>query len=80
MSDVKIYWSGDVGYKSSTGLRDDFGYLITNSFVDGKTIHGPWGIMASGQSFAINGCGRLGTGYGQRYEKQKDGRWMKVEG
>lgn len=73
------FWVGEPGTADKFGQRDDFGFLIGNEFIDGKTIYGPWGIMAGGQSFATHGVG-LGTGKGQRYAKQPDGRWKKVEG
>jgi hypothetical protein len=45
------------------------------TFVDGKTRQGPWGLLCwlcwRGQGFA------LGTGTGQRYVQQPDGRWLK---
>jgi hypothetical protein len=66
------YWQG------STRSTDDFGRPITTEFVDGKTVMGPWASMAP-ESFRIFGVG-LGNGRGQRYVKQADGRWLKVEG
>jgi len=39
---------------------------LTNSFVDGKTDLGPWGIMCC-QCHAIHGSG-LGIGRGQQYD------------
>jgi hypothetical protein len=67
------YWIGDVGSK------DDFGQPITNEFIDGKTKMGPWATM-SPASWKRYGIGALGTGFGQRYKKQDDGRWLKVQG
>ncbi len=72
-ADKKKYWMGTVG------VKDDFGILIRVEFVDGKTQMGPWAIMAP-ISYMRYGVGQLGTGYGQRYKKQPDGRWLKVEG
>jgi hypothetical protein len=66
------YWQGTVA------SHDDFGAAITATFIDGATAMGPWAIMAP-RSFRQYGRG-LGTGRGQRYEKQADGRWLKVEG
>ena len=40
--------------------------------------HGSWGNIC-GECFELHGC-RLGTGYGQKYSKQSDGKWLKVEG
>ena len=59
--------------------RDDIGDLITDTIIDGKTKRGPWAIMTPA-SFDIHGIGRLGTGFGQKYVKQQDGNWLKVEG
>ena len=67
------YWTGDVGEK------DDFGRLITDEFIDGRTMMGPWAIMAP-LSWRVEGIGKLGLGNGQRYKKQPDGKWLKVEG
>ena len=66
------YWAGEVK------ARDDFNFLIETEFVDGKTTFGSWAIM-SPQAFGFHGLG-IGPGYGQRYQKQADGRWLKVEG
>jgi hypothetical protein len=57
---------------------DDFGFPIDKAFVDGKTKHGPWAFMAPG-TYKREGVG-LGTGLGQLYEKQSDGKWMKTKG
>lgn len=68
------YWIGDVGEK------DDFGSPINGEFIDGR-IEGrsQWAIM-SPTSWRMFGIGKLGTGLGQRYKKQADGKWVKVEG
>jgi hypothetical protein len=52
-------WNGTVK------KNDDFGDKIIDSFIDGKTKHGPWAIMTP-RSFALYGVG-LGIGLGQRY-------------
>jgi hypothetical protein len=69
----QVYWL------SPLGDRDDFGQKYKNTMIDGKTIMGPWANMTL-ESFRKYGTGRLGTGFGQRYAKQEDGRWLKVEG
>jgi hypothetical protein len=69
----KRYWMGD-----NINQKDDFGRPITDEFIDGKTRLGPWAIM-SPTTHRIQGMG-LGMGRGQRYRKQEDGRWIKVEG
>ena len=69
-----VYWTGHVPEK------DDFGCPIDGEFVDGR-IQGrsQWALM-SRHSWRMFGCGVLGTGYGQRYRRQEDGCWLKVEG
>ena len=72
----EVCWTGPVGQ------TDDFGAPINHEvggvIVDGKTRAGPWALM-NPASHVVFGCG-LGLGLGQRYEKQADGRWLKVEG
>jgi hypothetical protein len=68
---------------SPVPIHDDFGDLITDEFIDGKTkAGGAWGLMTP-KSWAIwSGTGgRLGTGLGQRYKKDPvKNYWPKVEG
>ena len=66
------YWMGSVGEE------DDFGNPIKDEFIDGKTRMGPWANM-SPESFKQYGVG-LGTGRGQKYKKQPDGKWKKIQG
>lgn len=75
---VKKYWMG------TPDEFDAFNRLIDNEFIDGMV--GPqcgagfaWAIFTP-DSWKHFGCGKLGTGFGQRYVKQDDGRWLKVEG
>jgi hypothetical protein len=68
-----VYWSSPLDDK------DDFGDKLENEFIDGATVHGPWAIMTP-KSWKEHGRGRLGGGMGQRYQKQPDGKWLKVEG
>jgi hypothetical protein len=70
-----VYWLSPVGE------FDDFGNPIENIIIDGRTKQGPWALMSEG-SWMIHGGtgGRLGTGLGQKYHRQVDGRWLKVEG
>lgn len=72
MTKAKRYWTGRVAD------CDDFGDPVTDTFIDGATVFGPWAIM-SPKSHRANGRG-LGTGRGQKYKRQDDGRWLKVEG
>lgn len=66
------YWIGTVP------SHDDFGMPIESMFIDGATRQGPWAFMTP-TSFLQN-RGRLGQGRGQMYEKQADGRWLKIAG
>lgn len=61
----------------SVPREDDFGVIIGERFVDGKTVLGPWAIM-SVQSFHTYGVG-LGVGKGQLYVHNKNtGKWDKA--
>jgi len=68
------YWVGHLGDKDDFGLPYDGKVMY-----DAKTKMGPWANMSE-VSWKQHGIGMLGTGYGQKYEKQVDGRWLKVEG
>jgi hypothetical protein len=66
---------------SPVGEVDDFKSPILDDIVDGKTKHGPWALMSLASWHEHSGTGgRLGLGLGQRYRRQADGRWLKVEG
>jgi len=67
------FWIGDKPDKCQ--LTDK---PIKDKFVDGATVYGPWAIMLP-ETHAEYGKG-LGIGRGQLYEKQADGRWLKMEG
>lgn len=41
--------------------------------------HGPWATMTQ-KSYDLNGNGRLGTGFGQKYVRNAEGELHKVEG
>lgn len=74
-----VYWL------SPLGKEDDFGQPYGTKpgavMIDGKTMSrfGQWANMTP-HSWEVYGCGWLGTGFGQKYELQADGRWLKVEG
>lgn len=72
---MKKYWSSNVP------KVDDFGDEITDVFIDGKSRQGPWGFFTPA-SYKQYGAypERLGTGIGQKYQKQTDGKWLKIEG
>lgn len=67
-----VYWL------SKVPDLDDLGNPIHDEFVDGATIYGPWALMTP-ECHSAQGRG-LGTGRGQRYKRQPDGRWLKIEG
>jgi hypothetical protein len=72
-NDNAVYWL------SPLADVDDFGRPYRGVMIDGATKQGPWANMSEA-SWLVNGLGRLGVGYGQKYKKQADGRWLKVEG
>jgi hypothetical protein len=72
-NDNAVYWL------SPLGKVDDFGIPYENIMIDGRTKQGPWANM-TGASWQRHGVGKFGTGYAQKYMKQADGRWLKVEG
>jgi hypothetical protein len=72
MAEVKR-WCGD-----PPTACDLCGRKITDVFVDGKTLRGPWGNLCL-LCHCQYGIG-LGTGRGQKYERQPDGSWQKVGG
>jgi hypothetical protein len=72
-TDEKIIWSGPAPAKCDTCQAE-----IKDEFIDGKTKMGPWANMCKPCHYRY-GCG-LGTGKGQRYQKQTDGSFLKVEG
>lgn len=68
------YWIGNLG------TVDDFGKPYKTIMIDGRTKqYGSWANMTL-ESWRQHGCGKLGTGFGQKYQKQSDGRWLKIEG
>ena len=69
----KAYWLGKLG------PVDDFGGAYKDIMIEGKTIHGTWAIMTD-CSWRVMGCGRFGIGFGQKYQKQTDGRWLRIAG
>lgn len=67
------YWMGSVP------RIDDFHQEIKDIFIDGKTTQGPWAFMTP-ESWEKEGVGKLGLGLGQKYQKQENGKWLKIEG
>ncbi len=73
MDKKKVYWLSEVPAECQI-----IGAPIKDSFVDGKIKGSGWALMHP-TTHEIYGVG-LGTGRGQKYVKQTDGRWLKVEG
>lgn len=79
MSDRKVYWQSPV--PTACDLTGHVGGLHDNitergEFVDGRTKMGPWANMCV-RCHDRHGVG-LGTGKGQRYTRQADGKWLKT--
>lgn len=72
--DTPKYWLSPVGE------FDDFGKPIENVIYDAATIYGPWALMNPNSWEKHRRTKTLGMGFGQKYERQVDGRWLKVEG
>jgi hypothetical protein len=53
---------------------------IKNVMYDAPTKMGPWANMCLSCWVRHRRYPTLGTGRGQMYEKQPDGRWLKVSG
>lgn len=71
------YWMGDPPEVCDLNSA----HKITTTFIDGATRRGPWANMCP-DCYRTEGRG-LGTGYGQKYEKQEiDGeiKWVKTGG
>lgn len=72
---TRKYWAGS----NITGCQTCF-TPIEKVFYDGRTLSGVWGIMCPTCWTFGPGVGVCGIGFGQKYEKQGDGRWLKTEG
>lgn len=66
-------------YHNPPSICDVCGGSIGKGFVDGATRRGPWAIMCAERCYPAHGVG-LGTGKGQKYERQEDGTFKKVQG
>lgn len=56
---------------------DICGEEISKTLIDGNTIHGSWAVMCP-KCHKIHGVG-LGTGKGQKYVRDGEGNFVKVE-
>lgn len=67
------YWEGSEPDQCQTCQRDYEGVMYDARL----PLHGSWANICR-RCFVAFGC-RLGTGWGQKYEKQPDGSWLKVK-
>jgi hypothetical protein len=72
-SPAPIYWHGESPDRCIV-CRQPF----RNSFIDGATRAGRWGLLDLA-CHRVHGLG-LGVGKGQLFRRQPDGRWLKTEG
>jgi hypothetical protein len=79
MSEAKQkYWTGDPPARCDLADAVIGKHDIRDTFIDGKTTNGPWANMCL-KCARMYGVG-VGMGRGQQYERQHDGRWLKVAG
>jgi hypothetical protein len=75
------YWYGDTPDKCELS-----GQPFNGVFYDARTTWGSWCLMCQdafnlyGTKHHATGRALVGQGYGQRYELQSDGRWLKTAG
>lgn len=70
-------YTGPVYWLSPLTRCDMCGSQFHGTMYDAR-VQGCWGNVCH-SCFTLDG-GRLGTGLGQKYELQGDGRWLKVAG
>lgn len=70
---TRVYWGGSPVVNCDLCTRP-----LIKKFYDAKTNRGPWGMLCN-SCFITDGVG-LGTGRGQKFERQSDGRWLKTGG
>jgi len=58
---------------------DICGIECEDELYDAVTKYGPWATMCK-DCFKKESINKLGTGYGQHYVKNEEGKFMKVEG
>jgi hypothetical protein len=71
---ARKYWKGTPPLKCDICEEP-----IAKLFFDAKTTQGPWGTLCE-ECFERHTYGELGLGFGQRYEKQANGKWLKTGG
>jgi hypothetical protein len=73
--DGRRFWMG-----GSPTRCDACEAALRGVFYDAATRFGAWGILCPTCHVFGPGLGRTGSGRGQKYERQDDGRWLKTEG
>lgn len=58
---------------------DITGEPLGSVMYDGRTRQGPWACMSE-HGWKREGCGRLGTGFGQKYRRNEEGHFYLSEG
>ena len=74
---MKTYWLSPLG--GFDDFDSPYDLHIGGVMYDAKTKHGPWANMTEA-SWNVHGVGKLGPSLGQKYERQADGRLLKVAG
>lgn len=69
----KVYWL-------SERVCDICHQPIVDDLYDAKTMMGPWGTLCQADYMKFRFFTMLGTGFGQHYKQQPDGKFLKVEG
>jgi len=72
MVGVKVYWHAPIPAACELCSKP-----IESAFVDGKTSLGPWAIQCDACHRSGLCKGKLGIGFGQRFVRQRDGRYLK---
>jgi len=70
-----VIWLGRFPLKCDTCSAD-----IKDTFFDAATKFGPWANMCPTCQTLGPGLNQVGPGKGQKYVKQEDGKFHKVEG
>lgn len=73
----KLYWLSPLG--GFDDFDNPYSFEVGSVMYDAKTKLGPWANMTQ-ESFDLHGFGKLGTGFGQKYQLDSDGKWYKVAG
>ena len=70
----QVFWLGSAP-KCDIGNSHELNGVFFDARIPG---YNQWGLVcpACASRFGV----KLGTGYGQKYKEQPDGRWLKIEG